>query len=117
MENKEKNRLREDAISFAIAVSDECDKIKGYSVYTTQLLRCSSSIGANIFEAKYSQSELDFISKFEIALKESYETEYWLELLARKSKISAEVHNMLRNRCGSIRARIIASIKTAKGIK
>ncbi|MBQ8738851.1 MAG: four helix bundle protein [Clostridia bacterium] len=117
MGNQDKNALREDALSFAVAVSDICDEIKGCSVYTNQLLRCSSSIGANIFEAKYSQSELDFVNKFEIALKESYETEYWLELLYRKGKISSEKHQTLKNSCGSIRARIIASVKTVKGIK
>ncbi|MBR2296410.1 MAG: four helix bundle protein [Clostridia bacterium] len=117
MENQNKNALREDVISFAIAVSDACDEIKGYSVYTSQLLRSSSSIGANIFEAKYSQSNLDFINKFEIALKESYETEYWLELLYRKGKLLEEKYKLLKRACGSIRARIIASIKTAKGIE
>lgn len=116
MEHKNKSALREDAISFALSVSDLCDEIKGYSVYTNQLLRCSSSIGANLFEAKYAQSELDFINKLEIALKEAYETEYWLELLFRKNKISTEAFSVLKNRCGSIRARLIKSIKTAKGL-
>ena len=50
-------------------------------MFIIQLLRCSSSIGANIHEARYAQSRLDFISKLEIALKESSETDYWLELL------------------------------------
>ncbi|MBQ2382487.1 MAG: four helix bundle protein, partial [Oscillospiraceae bacterium] len=51
-----KNQLREETIDFAIAVSDVCDEIKGCSVFVNQLLRCSSSIGANIHEAKYAQS-------------------------------------------------------------
>lgn len=42
--NDEKNKLREDAIDFAIAVSDVCDEIKGCSVYTNQIVRASSSI-------------------------------------------------------------------------
>ena len=61
-----KNQLREESIDFAIAVSDICDNIKGCSVFVNQLVRCSSSIGANIHEAKYAQSRLDFISKLEI---------------------------------------------------
>ena len=40
-----KNELREETIEFALEVSDICEKIKGYSVYTNQLLRSSSSIG------------------------------------------------------------------------
>lgn len=111
----EKNQLREDSITFAIAVSDICDIIKGCSVFTNQLLRASSSIGANIHEAKYAQSRADFINKLEIALKESSETDYWLELLFRKNKLSDEQYKMLRNQCGSIRRRLIASITTAKG--
>ncbi|MBO4331492.1 MAG: four helix bundle protein [Oscillospiraceae bacterium] len=51
------------------------------SVLTDQLLRSGTSIGANIHEAQYAQGTKDFISKFEISLKEVYETEYWLELL------------------------------------
>ena len=113
MENA-KNQLREDSIQFALAVSDMCDSIKGCSVYVNQLLRASSSIGANIHEARYAQSRADFISKLEIALKESSETDYWLELLYRKRKFSEEQYKYLRNLCGSIRRRLIASITTVK---
>jgi len=51
MEEK-KNLLREQAIELAIEISDICDTIKGCSIYVNQLLRCSSSIGANLHEAK-----------------------------------------------------------------
>ena len=86
-----KNQLREDAIEFAIQISDLCDEIKGCSVYVNQIVRSSSSIGANIHEAKYAQSKADFINKLEISLKECSETEYWLELIFRKGKW-ARVH-------------------------
>ena len=109
-----KNQLREESIDFAIAVSDICDNIKGCSVFVNQLVRCSSSIGANIHEAKYAQSRLDFISKLEIALKESSETDYWLELLHRKNKLTSEQYHFLKNRCGTIRRKLIASVTTAK---
>ncbi len=110
-----KNVLREETISFAIEISDICDNIKGCSVYVNQLLRCSSSIGANLHEAKYAQSKADFINKLEIALKESFETEYWLELLMRKSKIDETTYKKLLNKCGTIRRKLIASVTTAKG--
>lgn len=109
-----KNILREETINFAIEVSDICDSIKGCSVYVNQVLRCSSSIGANLYEAKYAQSKADFINKLEIALKESYETEYWLELLFRKSKINELTYKNLINKCGTIRRKLIASITTVK---
>ena len=109
-----KNKLREETIEFAISVSDICENIKGCSVYVNQLIRSSSSIGANIHEAKYAQSRADFIHKMEIALKESSETEYWLELLFRKYKISENDYKALKNQCGIIRRKLIASVTTAK---
>ena len=109
-----KNKLRQDSIDFAIQVSDFCDTIKGCSVYTNQIVRSSSSIGANIHEAKYAQSKADFINKLEVALKECLETEYWLELLFKKGKLSNEKFTLFRNNCGSIRKRLICSITTAK---
>ena len=50
-------------------------------VLSKQLLRCGTSIGANINEAQAGQSRADFIAKMSIASKESRETKYWLELL------------------------------------
>ena len=54
---------------------------KKESVLANQLLRSGTSIGANIHEAQYAQGTADFIPKLEIALKECFESEYWLELL------------------------------------
>ena len=109
-----KNQLRDDAIEFALLILNKTENIKGLSVYVNQLLRCSSSIGANIFEAKYAQSRLDFINKLEISLKESSETEYWLTLLHKSGRLSESDYLQLKNTCGSIRRRLIASITTAK---
>ena len=113
MENN-KNTLREETIDFAIEVSDICDNIKGCSVYINQLLRCSSSIGANAHEAKYAQSKADFINKLEIALKECFETEYWLEILFKTDSIDEFIYKNLLNKCGTIRRKLIASVTTAK---
>ena len=114
MQQENKHLLREQSIDFAIAVSDVCDEIRGCAVYVNQLLRCSSSIGANIHEARYAQSRADFISKLEISLKEAPESDYWLELLYRKKKLTTDQYTYLRNACGSIRRKLIASITTAK---
>lgn len=111
---EKKNQLREDSISFALNISDLCETIKGFSVYTNQLLRSSSSVGANIFEARYAQSNADFISKLEIALKECSESEFWLELMFRKGLLSDDCHQKLKAQCGSIRRRLIASVTTVK---
>ncbi|MBQ6468277.1 MAG: four helix bundle protein [Clostridia bacterium] len=109
-----KNELRELTISFALEVSDLCDNIKGCHSYVEQIIRSSSSIGANLFEAKYAQSRADFIHKLEISLKECSETEYWLVLLHRKNKISTEQFNKLNSTRGTIQRKLIASITTAK---
>lgn len=56
------------------------EKKKEY-VLSKQILRRGTSIGANIEEGIAGQSKADFIAKFQIALKESRETHYWLRLL------------------------------------
>ncbi len=109
-----KNELREASLAFAVDVSQICETIKGNSAYTGQLLRASSSIGANLFEAKYAQSRADFVHKLEISLKECSETEFWLHLLFRIDKLSKEQFQFLNNKRGAIQRKLIASIMTAK---
>ncbi len=87
---------------------------KHEAVLANQVLRSGTSIGANIHEAKYAQSTKDFISKLEIAEKECYETEYWLELLFETGCIEEIEYKNLKNECGSIRRMLISSIKTVK---
>jgi len=83
-------------------------------VLINQILRSATSIGANIHEAQYAQGTKDFISKLEIAQKECYETEYWLELLFETDCISEEKYKKLHNDCGGIRRMLISSLKTIK---
>ena len=54
------------------------------------------------------------LSKLEIAQKECYETEYWLELLFETDCIEEKVYNPLQNHCGAIRRMLISSLKTIK---
>ena len=60
------------------------------AVLINQLLRAGTSIGANIHEAQYAQGKKDFISKFEIALKECNECQYWLEVFYETNSVSKE---------------------------
>lgn len=84
------------------------------TVISNQIGRSGTSIGANIYEAQYAQGRKDFISKLEIALKESNETKYWLELLYRTKYIDEGRYKALSGKCTSIRAMLVASCRTAK---
>lgn len=109
--------MLEKSKDFAVEIVNLCKRIKKdyrESVLTNQLLRCATSIGANIHESKYAQSKADFISKMQIALKECYESEYWLELLERTQYISKEQYKKMKSNCGSIRRMLISSINTVK---
>ena len=56
-------------------------EVRGEYIISKQVLRSSTSIGANISEGEYAQSPMDFLSKYSIALKEANETLYWLSKL------------------------------------
>ena len=114
-----KSILRDKAKEFAKQIVNLCREVKlnkKESVLTTQLLRSATSIGANIHEAQYAQGTKDFISKLEIAQKECYETEYWLELLFETEYISENTYKPLQNICGQIRRMLISSLNTSKKI-
>ena len=108
------SKLRELSIDFAVDVIKMCDSIRGHYSLVNQLERSSTSIGANIREAKYAHSKADFVAKFQIALKECYETEYWIELFVKSELLDRDDAKELYNRCGTIRRMLIASINTAK---
>ncbi|MBQ4073477.1 MAG: four helix bundle protein [Clostridia bacterium] len=92
-----------------------CNNVKKQykeSVITNQLMRSGTSINANIHESKYAQGKRDFASKMQIALKECYETESWLELLYKSGFIVELEYKNLQQKCGSIRRMLISSINT-----
>ena len=105
------------AKDYAVNIVNLCRNIKETkreSVLTNQLLRSGTSIGANIHESKYAHGTADFIAKMQIALKECYESEYWLELLNRTGYIPDEQYKSLQSACGAIRRMLTASINTTK---
>lgn len=109
--------MLETAKDFAVDIVNLCRTIKETkheSVLTNQLLRSGTSIGANIHESKYAHGTADFIAKMQIALKECYESEYWLELLNRTGYIPDGQYKKICNTCGAIRRMLISSINTAK---
>ena len=108
------SKLRNLSVEFSVKIIKLCENIKGHYSLTNQLERSATSIGANIHEANYAHSKADFVAKFQIALKECYETEYWLELFVKSELLDRELAKDLYNQCGTIRRMLIASINTAK---
>ena len=108
------NKLADLSTDFAVAILKLTDGMKGHYSLVNQLERSATSIGANIREAKSAHSKADFVAKLQIALKECYETEYWLELMQKAELLPEETVKVYLHDCGSIRRMLIASINTTK---
>ena len=108
------SKLRDLSTDFAVRIIKLCETIKGHYSLVNQLERSATSIGANIHEANYAHGKADFTAKLHIALKECYETEYWLELFVKSDIISKETVAQLLNQCGTIRRLLVASLNTVK---
>ena len=109
--------LRNRAKEFAKDIILLCRKLKQAGVEAAllnQLLRCGTSVGANIHEAQYAQGTKDFISKLEISLKECNESEYWLELLYETDSLSEATFKGFQIRCIELRRMLVSSITTLK---
>ena len=119
MENPKKNNLgvlEEKTYLFALRIIKAYKYLTDKNVYvlSKQLLRSGTSIGANCREAAYAQSKQDFISKLSIALKETNETIYWLELLHDSNIISDESFTSVHTDALEILKLLISIIKTSK---
>ena len=108
------NKLVDLSMDLAVQVVKFCEMIKGHYSLVNQLERSATSIGANIREANYAHGKADFIAKLQIALKECFETEYWLELFIKANLTTQDEIKEIYNACGTVRRILIASINTAK---
>ena len=102
---------------FAVDVINLCTELKENkksSVLINQLLRWGTSIGANIHEGNYASSRADFINKFQIALKECFETEYWLDIFKSSGIITNEQYSTVFAKCSKLRKVLSTSTNTAK---
>ena len=109
--------LRDKSKLFAKEIVFLCRQLrenKIEAVLINQLLKSGTSVGANVHEAQYAQGTKDFISKFEIALKECNESEYWLELLNETNSISENEFKRMQVACIELRRMLVATVTTLK---
>ena len=111
--------VEEKSFLFAIRIVNLSKYLTGKNehVLSKQILRSGTSIGANIAEAQQAQSTADFISKLNIALKESSETNYWLRLLNATKYLTDTEFSSLLNDCREIEKMLTAIIKSSKKTK
>lgn len=112
------NNLKDRTQKFAIDCWFLCDKFpnsRGFNAYVNQLIRCSSSVGANYRASQRAKSTADFINKLKIVEEEIDESGFFLEMLMA---ISTENYQneikILHKESTEILAIIVTSINTAR---
>ena len=83
-------------------------------VFSKQVLRSGTSIGALIKEAEHAQSKADFVHKMNIALKEANETEYWLMLLKDSEYIDENSFNSIHPENIKLIKLLVSIVKTSR---
>lgn len=87
---------------------------KKETVMSKQILRCGTSIGANVREGLYAQSRKDFISKLNIALKEAGETDYWLDVIHTAGYLTEDEYDSLKGDNDELLKLLTAIIKKTR---
>lgn len=85
-------------------------------IISTKLGRCGAGIGATLRAADYTSSKKVLIEKLEIALEQTCETAYWLEVLFKTNYITVERFEELNVKCTTIRVMLLTASKTTKGV-
>ena len=105
------------SFQFALRIVKLCRYLqdtKREFIMSKQLLRCGTSIGANVAESEHAQSRADFCSKLNIALKEAAETDYWLRLLYESDYLTESEFQSVYADCKEIERLLAAIVKTVK---
>ena len=110
------NIIENKSFDFAIRIVNLCKYLREKKEYvlSKQLLRSGTSIGANVAEAEQAQSPADFVSKMNIALKETSETKYWLQLLFATKYLKEKEYLSINNDCVEIEKILVSIIKNSK---
>lgn len=98
-----------------VKLADVMDSKRGPSrTLGNQILRSGTSIGANLAEGRGAQSDPDFLTKLSISLKETYETQYWLELIAMAELVPPKRLDGLKKECDELAAILTSIVKKLK---
>ncbi len=111
------NPIQEKSFRFAVRIVNLCRHLQNEQkeyILTKQLLKSGTSIGANVSESQQAQSRPNFISKLNIALKEAYETDYWLRLLHETNFLTDDAFQSIITDCQELERLLISIIKTSK---
>ena len=109
--------IEERSFDFAVRIVKLKDFLieekKEYDI-SRQILRSGTSIGANVSEAQQAQSQADFLTKMNIALKEAAETKYWLKLLNATDKLTDKETKSILDECIEIEKTLYSIVRTTK---
>ncbi len=114
---KENNIVEEKSFEFSVRIVNlykHLTTTKQEYVMSKQLLRSGTSIGANICEAQQAQSSMDFLSKMSIALKEEYESDYWIRLLHKTEYLNNDEYKSIITDCRAITKLLVTIVKSTK---
>lgn len=109
--------LLEKSMELAVRIVKMCQYLESEKhefVMSKQVLRSGTSIGANVREGIYGQSRRDFTAKLSIALKETVETEYWLELLSRTGYLSEKQYGDIREDVSTVAKILTSTVKNTR---
>ena len=109
--------LMDKSLAFAVRIAKLAQFLgeeKKEFVLSRQIAKSGTSIGANVREAQFAQSDVDFISKVSIALKEGSETQYWLEVLLKSGYITKNQYQSLRNDTDCLVGLLVRAVKSKK---
>jgi len=103
-------------LDFSLLVIDLSKTLRRFHHYeiSSQIIKSSTSIGANLAEASSARSKKEFISLSGIALREARETSYWLEIIERLKLEHPEKINRLKSKLDEIIAIIVTIINKSK---
>lgn len=124
MSSEQKERFKKEFIARLIGLSvktikfaDELNKTPSLRSVADQLIRSTTSIGANVTEAKGASSKRDYIKFFEIALKSAYETQYWIMVVENYNVNYAGLIKDIKSEVIEVSKMLNSSVQTLKGKK